>query len=63
MWIPGEKRAEGVSELHGDSTGLNTKNWNWQEVRLKRKTTDDEKACLCSSNALPAGNGKGRRVT
>lgn len=54
MWTPEEKRVEGVSELHVDRTGLNTKNWKWQEMRLKRKITDYEKACLCSSK-LPAG--------
>jgi hypothetical protein len=35
------------------------KNWMWQETRLKRQTTDHEKAYLCSSNSLPEGNGNG----
>lgn len=57
VWLSEKERAQVFSELHVDRAGLNTKNWKQQEMRLKRKITDNEKACPCSPNSLLAENG------
>lgn len=59
VWIPDGKSAYGISELHTDGTELDLKNWKWQGMRMKRRASDHEKACLCSSNSLSTGNANG----
>lgn len=46
MWSSEKERAQVFSELHVDRAGLNSKDWKQQEIRSKRKITDNEKTCL-----------------